>query len=105
MPQTASIEAQVRPFVNTAALRLNRSDALTVANAISGTGTLTQAGTGTTTLTGANTYTGATVVNGGGLSFVYPMSSSALTLANGTTNTITSRDSSWTNSVTTKSSS
>jgi len=41
------------------ALVMNRSDALTYAGVISGTGTLTQTGTGTTILTGANTYHGA----------------------------------------------
>ncbi|MEO6752572.1 MAG: autotransporter-associated beta strand repeat-containing protein [Chthoniobacteraceae bacterium] len=50
-----------------AALVFNRSDAITVANLISGTGTLTQQGAGTTTLTGANTYTGVTNVNAGTL--------------------------------------
>lgn len=49
------------------ALIFNRSNTLTVANAISGTGTLTQAGTGTTTLTGANTYSGGTTVAAGTL--------------------------------------
>ena len=38
--------------INNATLAFNRSDALTVANVISGTGTLIQSGTGTTTLTG-----------------------------------------------------
>ncbi len=53
--------------VDNAALTFNRSDNITVANVISGTGTLTQAGTGTTTLTGANTYTGTTTVSAGSL--------------------------------------
>ena len=38
--------------VNNGALTINRSNALTVGNDISGTGTLTKSGTGTTTLTG-----------------------------------------------------
>ena len=46
----------------------NRSDALTAANAISGTGTLTQNGAGNLILTGTNTYAGATTVNAGTLS-------------------------------------
>ena len=45
-------------------LRINRSDTVTLGQAISGTGGLTQAGTGTTILTGANTYSGATTVSG-----------------------------------------
>jgi autotransporter-associated beta strand protein len=52
---------------NNASLVFNRSDALTVANAIGGTGSVTQAGTGTVILTGASTYTGGTTVNGGTL--------------------------------------
>jgi fibronectin-binding autotransporter adhesin len=51
---------------NNAALVFARDDALTVGNAISGTGTLTQAGTGTLILTGANTHTGLTTINSGG---------------------------------------
>ena len=46
-------------------LGFDRSDAITVANAISGTGNLTQQGTGTLTLTGNNTYSGATTLEAG----------------------------------------
>ena len=52
---------------NNAALRFNRSDLLTVANSISGTGSVTQFGSGTTILTGTNTYTGGTTINSGTL--------------------------------------
>ena len=52
---------------NNATLNFNRSDSLTVANAISGTGNLVQAGSGTTVLTAANTYAGTTTVSAGTL--------------------------------------
>ena len=54
-------------IVDNAALIFNRSDALTYAGVISGTGSLTQAGAGTLTLTGANTYTGTTTISAGTL--------------------------------------
>jgi fibronectin-binding autotransporter adhesin len=54
------------PVVNDGTLAFFRSDALTVANAISGSGNLVQAGAGTLTLTGSNSYTGSTTVNDGG---------------------------------------
>ncbi|MDZ7617977.1 MAG: autotransporter-associated beta strand repeat-containing protein, partial [Patescibacteria group bacterium] len=53
--------------INGGLLSFNRSNGLTVANAISGDGNLVQAGAGTTTLTGTNTYTGTTAVNAGAL--------------------------------------
>ncbi|MBB6428191.1 T5SS/PEP-CTERM-associated repeat protein/autotransporter-associated beta strand protein, partial [Sphingopyxis sp. JAI128] len=53
--------------LNNGALAFNRSDAVTYAGLISGTGTLTQAGSGTTLLTGANSYTGTTSVSAGTL--------------------------------------
>ena len=52
---------------NHGTLAFNRSDAVTVANTITGTGGLTQAGPGTLLLTGANTYSGPTLVNSGTL--------------------------------------
>jgi outer membrane autotransporter protein len=61
---TGSIAGDI---VNNTQLSINRSDAATLAGAISGAGTLVQAGTGTTILTGNNTYTGNTLVNAGGL--------------------------------------
>ncbi len=49
-------------------LAFNRSDAVTLANTISGAGTLNQIGTGTTTLSGnAGAFTGTTNVNAGTL--------------------------------------
>ena len=54
-------------MVNHSSLAFNRSNALTVGNAISGSGSVLQIGSGTTTLTGANSYTGTTVVNAGTL--------------------------------------
>ena len=54
-------------FVDNATLSFNRSDTLTVTNAISGTGAVIQAGSGTTVLTGSNSYSGATTVSGGTL--------------------------------------
>ena len=63
---TGSIAGNI---VNNAALIFNRSDNLTYANVISGTGTLEQAGAGILTLTGANTYSGSTtIVTGASLS-------------------------------------
>ena len=46
-------------------LAFNRSDSVTLPNAVSGTGGLIQAGTGTLTLTGNSAYQGTTRVNGG----------------------------------------
>lgn len=70
--------------VNNGTLAFNRADAVTVANAISGTGDLVKDGTGTLTLTGANTYTGATTVNAGRLQLSGSLASSAgLTIGNG----------------------
>ena len=54
-------------IVDNAALLYNRSDAVTFAGTISGTGSVTQFGTGTLILTGANTYTGGTGVSAGTL--------------------------------------
>ncbi|ASR43603.1 hypothetical protein BEN78_09685 [Xanthomonas citri pv. mangiferaeindicae] len=57
----------VGDIVNNGTLAVNRSDAVTLAGAMSGTGHLTQAGTGTTVLTGANTHTGGTTIAAGTL--------------------------------------
>ncbi len=53
------------PVANNASLVLNRSNALTVPNPISGTGGLTQAGSGTAILTGGNSYSGTTAISSG----------------------------------------
>ena len=52
-------------ITDNAALVFKRFDVISVANVISGSGSLTQSGAGTLTLTGANTYTGATTVTSG----------------------------------------
>ena len=53
--------------VDNAALAFDRSDTVTLAGGISGSGTLTQAGSGTLIVTGTNTYTGVTRVSAGTL--------------------------------------
>ncbi len=52
---------------NDAALVFKRSNAVTIGNSVSGTGSLTQAGSNTLTLSGTNTYTGLTYVDSGRL--------------------------------------
>jgi fibronectin-binding autotransporter adhesin len=54
-------------IANDGSLVFNRSDAVTYASVISGSGSLTQAGNGTLTLSGDNTYTGGTTINAGTL--------------------------------------
>lgn len=54
---------------NDGVLAFNRTDNISVSNAISGTGQLTQSGTGELTLSGTNTYTGSTNLNAGALVF------------------------------------
>jgi len=59
-------------IANAGSLIFNRSDAgLTVANALTGAGTVTQAGAGTTTFTTAKTYTGGTIINKGTLALAF----------------------------------
>ncbi len=55
------------PVTNDARLDFRRSDALTVDNLISGTGSLTQSGTGILTLTAPNLYAGGTTISAGTL--------------------------------------
>ena len=65
-------------------LAFDRSDGISFAPTISGSGGLLQMGAGTLTLTAAtNAYTGPTVVNGGSLVGTAANISSAVTLANG----------------------
>lgn len=54
--------------LNNSALIFNRSNTMTVANNISGSGFVQQDGSGRTILTGSNTYVGGTVINNGTLS-------------------------------------
>jgi autotransporter-associated beta strand protein len=53
--------------ISAGTLQISRSDAYTISNDISGTGTFRFEGTGTTTLTGNNSWTGNTRVLGGGV--------------------------------------
>ncbi|WP_157632781.1 autotransporter-associated beta strand repeat-containing protein [Hoeflea sp. 108] len=53
---------------NNAVLALNRSNLMTLAGAISGSGSVRQVGSGKTVLTGTNTYTGGTTISAGTLS-------------------------------------
>src|SRR5207247_75403 len=70
---------------NNAALVFNRSDSITVANAISGTGSVTQTGTGTLTLDNANGYSGGTTAAAGTLALLNgaDMSNTSLMTVNG----------------------
>ncbi|RDJ27830.1 hypothetical protein DWF00_13000, partial [Bosea caraganae] len=61
---TGSIAGDV---ANSGTLAFNRSDAVSFAGIVSGSGALKQIGSGTTTLTGANTYAGGTVISAGTL--------------------------------------
>jgi autotransporter-associated beta strand protein len=61
---TGSIVGNV---VDNAKLAFDRSNSVTFAGVVSGTGSLTQLGVGTLGLTGANTYTGGTTISAGTL--------------------------------------
>jgi autotransporter-associated beta strand protein len=71
--------------LNNGTFAINRSDAFTLGNVISGTGAFQQNGTGTTILTATNTYTGATTVNAGTLLVNGSIANSAVTVNAGAT--------------------
>ena len=62
---TGGLSAISLQIFNNGSLIVDRSNDITLANVISGTGTLTKNGAGTLILGNANSYTGATTVNGG----------------------------------------
>ena len=64
---TGTLTSGAGAVTNNATLRINRTNAVTLANSIGGTGTLEQVGSGVTTLTGTNSYSGVTTVSAGGL--------------------------------------
>jgi fibronectin-binding autotransporter adhesin len=59
-------------IVDNSVLVLNRSDAWSMANVISGTGTVTKTGTGTVTLTAAGSWSGGSTINSGGVVVANP---------------------------------
>lgn len=69
-----------------ASLIVNRSDDITLSNALSGDGALAQSGPGTTTIGTANTYTGGTTLNAGGLTITAAgaLGTGAVTINGGT---------------------
>ena len=68
-------------MINDGKLFFNRSDAISYAGVVSGTGSLTKQGAGTLTLTGDNTYTGKTEVRDGTLLVDGNLASGAAVLA------------------------
>jgi autotransporter-associated beta strand protein len=68
------------PVANNGALVFNRTDAPTVNNLISGSGSLAQNGSGAVALSAANTYTGNTTINAGALALAGSGSIGASTL-------------------------
>lgn len=79
---TGSIAGNVIDYAN---LAFDRSNAVTFAGTISGTGILSQLGTGALTLTSVNTYSGGTMINAGTVSISNPgaLGSGNVTLNNG----------------------
>lgn len=75
-------------IVDNGALAFDRSDRVTYAHTISGTGNLVQAGSGSLLLSGAQTYSGTTAVNAGALLLTNGAqlaNTSRVTVANGAT--------------------
>jgi filamentous hemagglutinin family protein len=68
---------------NNGTLTFNRSDALTQAGVIGGTGNLVKLGAGTVTLSGANTYSGSTTISTGTLALQNTNSSPSYSIASG----------------------
>jgi fibronectin-binding autotransporter adhesin len=64
---TGSITSNITLSASTSNLTFNRSDSVSYAGVVSGSGNLTKTGAGTLTLTGANTYSGTTTISGGRL--------------------------------------
>jgi autotransporter-associated beta strand protein len=77
--------------INNGALVFSRSDAVTFANVMAGTGTVTQSGSGTLTLSGTNTYSGATSVSAGTLNVTGAIAGSSVSVANRATLTGTGK--------------
>jgi outer membrane autotransporter protein len=71
--------------VNNGVLAFDRSDDVTFAGAISGSGALQQNGTGTTILAGASTYGGGTSINAGTLNVAGSIGAGPVSVANGAT--------------------
>lgn len=72
-------------ITNNATLGINRSNAVSVANNIDGTGALAVSGAGTLTLSGTNTYSGGTTLNAGNINLgnAGALGSGALTVGTG----------------------
>ncbi|HRJ72190.1 MAG TPA: autotransporter-associated beta strand repeat-containing protein, partial [Terrimicrobiaceae bacterium] len=78
---TGSIGGNVE---NHGTLSVNRSNAVTLAGTISGSGSFSQIGGGTTTLTGSNTYLGGTTISAGKLAVNGSLSGQVLVQNGGT---------------------